>query len=396
MRSRRSIGIKTIIYVVFLIYVISIFIFSYKIELNKISNGIFILFAMLTLIIVFRPNKIKFPKSYIMLGVFVAYSFLSILWSLNSDTALAMSITLLLMFVLSFLVYLTFANENGAEYILKSLMIAGLVMSIYTIFYYGLSTFIESLLSGIRLGTEINQVNILGMYAANTTILCVYYAMLKNKKYFYIIAILPFLVSLSSGSRTALAMCFLGVILLMLLHHGTRKIYKGVLAALVVGVVFYYLLNLPFFDKTIERTVELLNIFSDTELIDHSAQIRFFMIDFGMDQFRKNPIWGYGADSARYLLNQVLYNTYLHNNYVELLVNYGLIGFLLYYSIFVNILLKIIPMLKGKNPEAIAITVLLVIKLIADYGTVSYYDKTTYLMLAVGLIVINYRKKIEL
>ena len=391
MQSRRSNRLKIITDIVFMIYVISIYIFSFKAEFNTISNSVFALFVLLTLVLIIGQHKIILNKEYIILGAFITYSFISILWSINSDTSVSVNITLLTMGIMSFMVYQVFKIENSIDFILKSLMIAGLVMSMYTILYYGPSNFFTALLTGLRLGTEINQANVMGMYAGMTSILCVYYALIKNKKYLYLVTILPFLTCLSSGSRTGLAVCVFGIVLLVMLKNGTRKLYKGIFVALLVGIALYSLLQLPIFDEATKRVDTLLNVFSNDGKVDSSTIARLFMIDFGIEKFQQNPIFGYGADSSRILLAPVFTKTYLHNNFVELLVDYGLVGFLLYYSLYMVIFLKIVPGLKANNSEAIIITILLFMQLISDYGSVTYYRKTTYILLTAGFIVANYR-----
>ena len=65
------------------------------------------------------------------------------------------------------------------------------------------------------------------------------------------------------------------------------------------------------------------------------------MIQYGMDYFKERPLLGHGIENFRYLYAQeVGKETYSHNNYIELLVNNGIVGLLLYYSFYISVILK--------------------------------------------------------
>ena len=78
------------------------------------------------------------------------------------------------------------------------------------------------------------------------------------------------------------------------------------------------------------------------------------------------------------------YELYAHNNYIELLVNYGLIGTIIYYIVFVMILVKSCIIWLNKIPEVIISIALIAVILITDYGLVSYYSTSNLIYLAVS------------
>lgn len=67
-----------------------------------------------------------------------------------------------------------------------------------------------------------------------------------------------------------------------------------------------------------------------------SIQHRKELIHLAMMTFNANPIMGVGIDNFRFVEGH-----YAHNNYVELLANVGIIGFLLFYSVYIFLSIRI-------------------------------------------------------
>ncbi|NLE04471.1 MAG: hypothetical protein GX638_06695, partial [Crenarchaeota archaeon] len=99
---------------------------------------------------------------------------------------------------------------------------------------------------------------------------------------------------------------------------------------------------------------------------------------------------GYGLDCFRHI--QGSYNTYTHNNFIELLISGGIIGFALYYINYIIALTK--AYFTGKKGDPILmlmITIMLVI-LVNEYALVTYYGRG-YLIFIV--LTIAFTKKID-
>lgn len=386
---------NNVFYCIFTLYITSIYIFSFRPDYNIVSNMIFLLIFFHALGKQIKEKKIYIDYFYLIFLLFIVYSYITVFWTPTFNASIVMSNTLTLLFILSFSVYQGFIDQlDGVKKLLKSLYFAGMIMSIYTIFSYSPSVFIESIFSGNRLGSEISQANILGMYAAYTSVLSVYLGLEKKSISITCGAIIPILVILASGSRTGLLICFLGIILFLLLKNGIEKIYKGIFFSIVLIFILFSMLNFPILEPITSRFENLLNLFGNDSYVDSSTSIRLFMINYGLELFQNKPFLGYGADSSQYLLSLVSnFNSYLHNNYVELLVNYGFLGFSIYYFIYIYLFIKAFPKLKIKNSQLAVTVTLILMTLMADFGTVSYYRKMTFILLTLGVLCVKASNK---
>ena len=98
----------------------------------------------------------------------------------------------------------------------------------------------------------------------------------------------------------------------------TVTIWLAVILALALGAGF--LEDLP----AIQRFDEL-----ESDEIGSSYELRQYMIDVGTRLFLERPIFGHGYGAFAQLSGLHLYS---HNNFIEIAVNAGTLGLLLYYS----------------------------------------------------------------
>jgi O-antigen ligase len=124
---------------------------------------------------------------------------------------------------------------------------------------------------------------------------------------------------------------------------------------------------------------------------DNSLRERLWMIQRGVELWADRPIIGHGmqAFSSAAEADHVFASSiggYAHNNYIELLVATGLLGLLIYVSIYVYWLGKLYflrhSLMRRElfGPYAIVVAVV-VITILADVARVSHYEKLFWLLL---------------
>jgi len=377
-----------ITYLSFLLNIIGILCFSYLDETIWISNYIFVIFCLVSIIYIFLfKRNFKFGLFHFYYFVLLAWMLLTCLWSLDIEIALQRFWTICQLTIYSLLTYEFFEDKglSACEHILKAIFFSGVFMGLYSIAVYTPSNFIAAVITGERLGTEINQINIFGMNSAITVILGLYFY-LKNKRIYLLGSGIGLLCALSSGSRKALLIVVLGVLLLYIASYGWRSISRMLCPVLFLGL-FYALANDYIEGKSIfDRFESFVNLFTGEGKVDNSTLIRQQMIEFGLTSFMERPLHGYGLNNFSVLyMNFSGEATYAHNNYVEILVSIGLIGFFLYYWIYAVVLFNFRYLLRLKkyltkedNLMYSVLFCLILIKLLMDFAWVSYYEKMTY------------------
>ena len=117
-------------------------------------------------------------------------------------------------------------------------------------------------------------------------------------------------------------------------------------------------------------------------------QNRIDYIKYGIEQFKKNPIFGNGFFSSVYYLG-----TYTHNNFIELLINNGIVGLALYYIPHIVMLIRAIK-IGGKDKKASSFIFMLFASLmICDIGVITYYDRFIWILIATGVDLLSVVKK---
>jgi len=190
-------------------------------------------------------------------------------------------------------------------------------------------------------------------------------------------------VSMMSGTKKGLLILAVGMAVLML---GTAKkplkLIGRIVCIVILGIGMYFaVMEIPVLYGAIGYRIEkMVNMYTGGKA-DMSTIHRSMLIEDALRIFKDNPILGIGQDGFRYV-NRVQRGYYSHNNYVELLANLGLVGFVAYYGFIVSMLIRF---LKG-NKQCIFPLAALMAALVIDYAMVSYSAELSYICFAICLI----------
>jgi len=105
----------------------------------------------------------------------------------------------------------------------------------------------------------------------------------------------------------------------------------------------------------------------ETSELGSSTAIRKYFVEKGLEGFTNSPVLGNGFDAFSYK-----YRMYAHNNYVEILYDYGIVGFILFYLVLAILLWD--GLLLNKRIK-IPFYVLILCITINDFTVVTYYNK---------------------
>ncbi len=367
----------------FFIYMITYNIFSYRANTVIISEIILlILLIIISLYIIFIKKYIRAGSFLIFLFIYNAYLFINIYFSINKSISFEKIKTLLLLIAFSYMLYNFFDNKLKIRQGLVAITYSYIILGIYTLNKYGFSNLFSGIVSK-RIGSDISQENVLGTSLAIGAVLCFYFALYKGKKIYYLYFIFLFIMSSFTQSRKALFSVLVGIIILVFLKNRMKNFLKTFLLLLLAIIVLYILLKLPIFEGVLSRVN---GIFDTSKPMEASAFIRKNMIKDGIEYFCQKPLIGYGYDCFREL---GYYNTYSHNNYIEMLINGGILSFIIYYGLYLYIIIKLIPNIFKFDSVSIIFFTMIIIQLIMDFAEVSYSSKIIYIYFALYFSYIN-------
>ena len=381
-----------------------------------------LLLQLLTMMIPFMPSYTAYASmvlfvAYLMVkGVYVDKAYmrwmlvvfgffsLSAVWAINWKVSAYKLVYDLLPIYVAMAASYTFMKKspNALKSILWIYIIASGFLILYMIFNLG---DIRAMVEGERLGTILNEnagvedgtetkfnSNVIGMNLCYT-LYAGYVLLFKNSKSFIKqVVLLPAAVVIIylimvTGSRKALVLLLLPFVVFPLLNRnrGKTMLILPVSLGLVIGT-YYLIMNVPVLYEILgTRVEEFFNIVSGTETGTEDVS-RLFLIEYGLEWFKENPIFGYGINNFRVLSNNTeLFagrNFYAHNNYIELLVGVGIVGTLIYYSCYFYFWKRLRKTTSG-NMLRSWVVVLIVAALFLDFASVSYYGLIHNLILCI-------------
>lgn len=354
-------------------FIVSIYIFSTNEDLNlyyKMSAVIFIGFTLFKKLI--KKEKFTFSLYTFRTLVFTIYCSLSLSWAFvpNKDIVIVLFLITAVTFTL-----INYVNDyKKFEIVLIGLIIAGILLCVYIFINVGLDTLINS-----RFELKGYNSNDVGIKVAISGLASIYF--ITNKKriklnYFVLILVIPFV--LFSNSKKAVILLIFGIVLYFILRakEMSKKVKYAFFSILVLLIVCYAMFNIEWLYSNIGIRFEtLINQVIYGRNGSQSDTLRIDFINYGLHLAKTKPFLGYGIDNFRYIIGYYLsVNTYAHNNYIELLVDVGMIGLFLYYINFFYTF-KALTKLYNNYKELIALPLVLVILMpLMDIALVSFNE----------------------
>lgn len=371
-----------------MLYTISIYVWSSNASMYVYSN-LLCLATLVVMLLVVAPRRgitITRPLGYLI--AFGAFCITSILWAEEPARSITMAfktLPLLILFAIVLYNYLGYI-KNGKEYLLNCVYVSGIVLALYVIWIQGgPSAYLSLLGTGVRLGGEVANENVVGMAAAFSFIIAFYHVLYEHRMSHAAMMVLCGLVAFGAGSNKALIAMVFGCLMLLVFNAyltGTvMSLLKSAGLLVVLACALLALLQLPMFETLNTRFNEMLNTFTGSGKGSASTAERIGFIQAGLKQFAETPLLGIGIGNSGLITQQVTIgtDTYLHNNYVELLACVGAVGTLLFYAATLTSLLSVLKKGKYNDAQAILVAIMIMAWLVIQVGYVSYSEKTTYI-----------------
>ena len=336
-----------------------------KIKIDRLILGLFIFGVILTLSTLYSPTSNSLMTTYI-------YRY----WT---------------SWILIVLVGNVIQNERDIQMIIHGYIIAGSLLALYVYLFYGIQS-LSSLTS--RLTNELANQNSIGISCACSFIFAVI-ELTTNKDRIRYMYLIPMVITLPaclySGSRKSIILILISVFAFFLLYSENKQITKRLLlGGAIIGGIVYIIQNISAFSIIHSRFEQLFSMLGRGNAILDTGDInRMKYIENGLEAFKNSPIWGNGFAYSYYL-----FGTYSHNNYVELLMNNGIIGFAAYYIIHIGIITNTIKIRFFSKKISAVLAVIMIMILFIDVGSVNYYSRYILILLCIEGKLASYFKTI--
>ena len=200
-----------------------------------------------------------------------------------------------------------------------------------------------------------------------------------------------FIVLITQSKKGILGLLIGTGLLLYIKEYNLNKIVSRFICFFAIILVLVYMTynNPELYYSIGHRFDGLINLFTDSSNIDNSTLYRAQLIMYAIELWGDNPILGVGLNNFSVIQSIGGRDYYAHNNYVELLADLGLIGFILfYYFPFKLALTKI-----NSNCEIESLLKSIVITILFfDFTSVTYQDFRILLFYMLFYYVLHVRK----
>lgn len=385
-RKKSSFFIK-VLNLTTILYIVSLFSLTSHETLYMVNRVLFfVLFALFSIVVLRRPEKINFGKIIVSFMPILILIILSNIWAVDISVSLNRTIGIIFYSIGAIIIYLLIYNKYlSLEHLSKGFLGSMLVLSIsasYEYYFLGISR-----AGGLAGNPNTFGLNIVFIAPLLWTINKM--KMRESKMINWIIILSLVNASIVSGGRKVLIASILILIFFYLnksnvFYKSTNYLRFALTAMMGTFLILLLLLNLDYVHASLGN-LNALNRMFDTE--EASYLIRKDMIETSIVLFKEKPLLGYGIDNYSVLSR---YGTYSHNNYTELLVGTGILGILLYYYVYVKIFKYSNRIRKlTNNFKLLNFTLFyLILILIMEFALVNIYRPSIWIQL-ISIVILN-------
>ena len=337
-------------------------------------------------------QKMKLTGYHAWLVTFAVVVFISRYWAFGYSNAVEIFTTVLFNLVcLSCVVFLLYRDKRRIRLVMGCMILAPVILYARVIVTAGVFAFLNSR------GTGSISANIVGMFSAFGMFMA--YGFYRENKGvgWWVLILINLCIALLSASRKAIMVIALVALLLVIPDYETRdalgKFAKVAVVAALLCFAAVLVMNVPLLYNLVGVRMEgMINgMLGLGTAVDASTATRMNLVAYGIEWFSERPILGFGGDNFRVLMGVYhpgVTSYCAHNNYIELLVSYGLVGTFAYYFLYVRMLLKGFSNRKSLTFTGLTVLCLVVGLLIMDYGMVEYYSRSAQIFIALAWSVL--------
>jgi len=347
-------------------------------------------------------NAIRIIKYHIISMLFILYNIILIFAGtvVNQSHSYDMVKTISINLFLSVMVYSLFLYTGDKMLMLKTYVNASVISAAVILYVFRGSLFSGRLafswgeavsdysLLGIRVITAGS--NGIGLFSSIAFILSTYLLLRSQKIRYFFYDILFMITVLATGSRKGLIILILGFFLLINLMYQRKKKLIIISIGIVSCILLYYLIIVvpALYEVMGSRVEEFIHLIWKGESSDTSINTRIRLLEIGSAMFRQKPIFGYGLDAFRVICP---WGIVTDNNFLEIVVSSGILGFFLYYS-YVPVVFYDYIKIQEKSEIVKLFFWIFLLLLCLEYGSVIYFERNYDLIHCMLFFVLFFEK----
>ena len=365
------------------LYIFSIPAFSARPKWNYVSYFLMALCAAMTVIEYVLYEKLFFDRRLLIFAVFILEALVGTA-IFSHDFRHWLTIILVTLSLAIF--YYAFSAIKDKRLIYQIIAFSFLAFGIYFAFVYR-GRVLTFKLSGESLGGYFDNVNTVGTYFSLGSILFLYLALFNKRKleYLYLIPALGMLyLGIFTGSRHFLITTIVAAFFVVFLSIKKRK-WIALLAFGVAIGLFFIIIQIPAladFRERINRAITTLFGIGNYK-IDPSVVQRTLWPRYGFNLGSKELLFGYGVEGFSIYSG---IGTYAHNNYAEVMCNFGIFGLVIFYS---ALLYPFFLAIRSKDKTKYIVIIIITFYLVKGFFGVYYSSKDAYMMLALCFCLVK-------
>jgi O-antigen ligase len=192
-----------------------------------------------------------------------------------------------------------------------------------------------------------------------------------------------------TGSRKGIVMTLAAGLLVAVYWVWHQPMRRRLLVTVLLVIVIAGIGVGLYLSPQTERITEVSSFLKGENVADTGLAKRSGMLGDAVRLWQQRPFTGWGIDQFR---NVSGWNTYSHDNYVELLADQGLVGCLLYLMVYVSALISLARSFARSKDAVLKADVFwaMVVVVVAmgwDIGAVSYYDRLAWILTSMAIAV---------
>ena len=267
--------------------------------------------------------------------LFVLYMALTALWSPNPSAAIVQLSTFILLLFLTWIIANFVSHPKHVTYFTHAFVIYGTVLALFALIefqnlsYNAISEYQSFRASSISKNPNISAMYMVISFAIVTSLIGHNNSIPMNISFIAILIIITAGI-LSTASRGGiLASIFVLILSLVFTYNRKRSVLTILFTAIIVVVI---LTRFPDYHRIL-----VARLYGQTSDL---TGFRLELIDVAIEYFSERPINGIGLGGFRYY-NPAITSKVPHNTYMGLLAETGMIGFILFSSLFIMALRNI-------------------------------------------------------